>query len=291
MASTLPSITRATAKRAVHLRITPRPSNIGESREIMRLVSQFGEVEYFKSLKYDTLSAPNTAIVIFREEEAAQHCLKKDPIRFRMGRAPVRQQRAPEEEQQQQQKQTQPQQINPFEEQQESQLTTSSARSRPPQNSPWGVTAPSHRQTRALSTPSSTLPKPPPNPLDLPGFSHQAQAPASESRIFEIRANPARVSFRDQLNTSHFHGHFAYDTQSTAQQDLLKRVPIPGLSDVNWRAEGKLWKKVEKERELHAAFRGSGKRKRLTEIYEEVKKEGRRGGSGQRDALSGWGVS
>ena len=43
------SLARPIAKRAVHLRITPRPSNISDSREILRLVSQFGEVEYYKN--------------------------------------------------------------------------------------------------------------------------------------------------------------------------------------------------------------------------------------------------
>ncbi|KAK0347870.1 hypothetical protein LTR91_013025 [Friedmanniomyces endolithicus] len=84
----LPPLLRPTTTRAVHLRITPRPSHLGESREILRLLSQFGEIEYFKNLKYDPLSAPNTTIVIFRDEEAAKHCLKRSPIRFRMGKAP-----------------------------------------------------------------------------------------------------------------------------------------------------------------------------------------------------------
>ncbi|KAK3114860.1 hypothetical protein LTR53_006397 [Teratosphaeriaceae sp. CCFEE 6253] len=82
------TLIRPTTGRAVHLRVTPRPSNIGESREILRLISQFGEVEYFKSLKYEALPAANTAVVIFREEDAARQCLKRSPVRFRMGKAP-----------------------------------------------------------------------------------------------------------------------------------------------------------------------------------------------------------
>ncbi|EMC98806.1 hypothetical protein BAUCODRAFT_58250, partial [Baudoinia panamericana UAMH 10762] len=83
----LPSLLRPTTSRALHLRITPRPSTLGETREILRLVSQFGEIEYFKNLKYDVLTHPQAMLVIFREESAARECFKKSPIRFRMGRA------------------------------------------------------------------------------------------------------------------------------------------------------------------------------------------------------------
>lgn len=157
---------------------------------MLRLISQFGEVEYFKNLKYDTLSAPNAAIVIFRDEEAASHCLKRSPIRFRMGRASV----APV---------------------QEEQLTD------------------------------------------------------DNSRIFQIQTNSARAHFRDLLNSSRFHGSFMVDSKSAAQQDLSKRVPIPGLSDVNWRGAEKPWKAVEREREMDGAFKNSGRRKTLQEIYDE----------------------
>ena len=183
------SFVRPTANRAVHLRFTPRPSGLGESREIFRLISQFGEVEHFKNLKYDALSAPNAAIVIFRDEEAASHCLKQSPIRFRMGPA----------------------------EQSSSTKTT-----------------------------------------------------GDESRLFQIQANTARINFRDQLNSSHFHGNFAIDGKSVAQQDLNHRVPMKGLSDVDWRAVDKPWDIVTKEKAQHGAFRTSGKRISLQEIASEV---------------------
>ncbi|KAK5109926.1 hypothetical protein LTR62_006415 [Meristemomyces frigidus] len=189
MAGMAAGFIRSTATRAVHLKITPRPSTLGESREILRLISQFGEVEHFKNLKYDALSAPNTIIVIFREEDAARHCLKRSPIRFRMGPA---------------------------------------------------------EQTQAVE-----------------------DSPVAESRLFQIQANTARVNFRDQLNSSHFHGNFAIDGKSAAQQDLSGRVPIKGLSDVEWRAVDKPWVVIEKEKLQHGAFKSSGKRKTLQEIAKE----------------------
>jgi len=36
---------------AVHIRIVPRPRNLGESREILRILEKFGEIVMFKHLK------------------------------------------------------------------------------------------------------------------------------------------------------------------------------------------------------------------------------------------------
>jgi len=186
--SSLQSLVRPTANRAVHLRITPRPSNIGESREILRLISQFGEVDYFKNMKYDKLAAPNAAIVLYREEQAAQDLLKRSPVRFRMGK---------------------------------------------------------------VGTPA------------------QGQQTGEEARIFQIQTNTARAGLRDQINMGHFHGQFIVDGKSAAQQDLAKRVPVLGLSDVGWRKEDKPWKVMVTERERDGSFRGSGRRWSLGDIWEE----------------------
>ncbi|WPH05000.1 Hypothetical protein R9X50_00789800 [Acrodontium crateriforme] len=179
------SIVRPVANRAVHLRIHPRPSNIAESREMMRLVAQFGEIEHFKNFKYDPLPAPNSAVVIFKDEEAAQYCLKKSPIRFRL-----------EQEQ------------------------------------PFGDDALHDK----------------------------------EPRQYQIQARSARIHFRDQLNASRFHGAYAIDTKSAAQQDLAKRVPLIGLSDLGWDKEGKPWRVMEKEKDREST--GATRRKGLQEIWQ-----------------------
>lgn len=36
---------------AVHIRVLPRPRNLGESREILRVLEKYGEVLMFKHLK------------------------------------------------------------------------------------------------------------------------------------------------------------------------------------------------------------------------------------------------
>ena len=40
-----------TAGRAVHVKIQPRPRNLSESREILRVLQQYGEVAMYKHLK------------------------------------------------------------------------------------------------------------------------------------------------------------------------------------------------------------------------------------------------
>lgn len=40
---------------AVHIRIFPRPRNLGESREILRILEKFGEIVMFKHLKVSAL--------------------------------------------------------------------------------------------------------------------------------------------------------------------------------------------------------------------------------------------
>ena len=40
-----------TAGRAVHVKIQPRPRNLSESREILRVLQQYGEIAMYKHLK------------------------------------------------------------------------------------------------------------------------------------------------------------------------------------------------------------------------------------------------
>ncbi|KAI7508327.1 hypothetical protein KC347_g6186 [Hortaea werneckii] len=205
MATTnIPSLLRSTTGRAVHFRVTPRPSNMGESREMMRLLTQFGEVEYFKNLAYDAYPAPNTCLAIFREESAAQECLRRTPIRFRM--------------------------------------------------------------TRVNTTTTTS------GPTDLADSSDMNDPSSSsdpDTRIFQLSANTARANFRDQIDSAEHHGSFKVDGKSAAQQDLARRVPLHGLSHVKWPVQDKPWKVIDRQRRLDEAFRGSGKRKALGEIWRE----------------------
>jgi hypothetical protein len=260
------SLARSTLNRAVHLRITPRPSNISESREILRLVSQFGEVEYYKSLKYDTLSHPTASLVIFRDEQAAEQCLKRSPIRFRLGPADAdadlehqsEHAHDPFEQQQEEPQEPQEQQYNSTHATQ----TTSPAPIKGPLSTPFGM---SSSQTRSLSTHS--LPSAPRSPPALPFLQPDSELPledlsVSKSRIFQLQTNRARVNFRDAIDRTEYHGRFAIDGKSSIQQDLAGRVPAPGLSCWEWR-------KPYKPERVVLKMRTQEVRRSLKEIWEE----------------------
>lgn len=80
----LSGLIRPIGHRGVHLRLFPRIETIAESREILRLIQQYGRVEMFRNLKYDTLPAANTMIAIFESEDSVRQLLKASPLRFYM---------------------------------------------------------------------------------------------------------------------------------------------------------------------------------------------------------------
>lgn len=254
------SLVRSTVNRAVHFRITPRPSNISESREILRLISQFGEVEYYKHLKYDNLSHPNTSIVIFRDEQAAEHCLKRSPIRFRLGPAEPEPDLVDRPEHLHNSHEEQPQQ----EELQQQQYTPTPT-AKGPLSTPFGV---SSAQTRSLSTHSlPSAPRAPPALPFLPPYNAAEGLPSDDlsspkSRIFELQTNRARVNFRDNIDRTEYHGRFAIDGKSVIQQDLAGRVPTPGLSCWDWR-------KPNKPERIVINLRTNEVRRSLTDVWEE----------------------
>lgn len=235
------AIVRSTTNRAVHLRIFPRPSNLGESREILRLISQFGEVEYFKNLKYDHLSAPNAALVIYKDEDAAQHCLRRSPIRFRMGKAMAGESTS-----------------QPL----DNKIPEVPPANVQPAENPFSATNPAP-VADALS-PLDAMNR---EPAATPQPSHQSLPTLTDSRLYQIQVHPARVHFRDQINAGHYHGPYAIDTKSVAQGDLAKSVPLSGLSCVDWRAGDKPWRILQKEQfQEHESW---NKRKSLRELYED----------------------
>jgi len=42
---------RTLAARSIHVRIMPRPANLSESREILRVLRRFGDISIFKYMK------------------------------------------------------------------------------------------------------------------------------------------------------------------------------------------------------------------------------------------------
>lgn len=82
VAKALPT-TRSLAARAVHLKITPAPSDIRQSREILKLLKGYGDVTMFRNLKYDkTNRAKDAILAVFRTSDSAAEVLRASPIRF-----------------------------------------------------------------------------------------------------------------------------------------------------------------------------------------------------------------
>ncbi|KAL1622493.1 hypothetical protein SLS54_005059 [Diplodia seriata] len=74
---------RPAAAKAVHLKVYPRPASLGESRELLSVLQQFGEVTMFKSLRFHYLQpAPNTCLAVYRDATSAASLLKASPLRF-----------------------------------------------------------------------------------------------------------------------------------------------------------------------------------------------------------------
>ncbi|MCJ1301284.1 hypothetical protein MMC08_004083 [Hypocenomyce scalaris] len=77
------------AGRAVHIKIHPRPRNIFESRQVLRVLERFGEVVTLidgittGGIQYEPQApAPNTALAIYQHEKAATDLLDASPVRF-----------------------------------------------------------------------------------------------------------------------------------------------------------------------------------------------------------------
>jgi hypothetical protein len=65
-----PGLASAAARRAldavsVHIKITPAPRNIQESREVLRVLKRFGEVVMFKNLKVRLVAPLLHSVPIF----------------------------------------------------------------------------------------------------------------------------------------------------------------------------------------------------------------------------------
>ncbi len=214
----------------------------------MRLISQFGEIEYFKSLKYDALSAPNAALVIFREEKAARECMKRSPVRFRMGRASA-------------QRRTEVVEDIEAETADDTPARNTESRQRASRVSVYAPFGLNSNQSRALST--SALPDPPANrirmPFDPPPPADPPRPAEEDSRLFQIISNPSKRQFRDHINAGHYYGSFAIDSKMPGQEDLAKKVPFMGLSCVDWKAAERPWRAMAVETRRHGGQGRLGK--------------------------------
>jgi hypothetical protein len=244
------TIMRSTANRAVHLKIHPRPMDLEQSREILKLITRFGEVEYYRSLKYDELTHPDAALVIFKHEKEAWDFQKSAPIRFRMGRAgPKEEPNEPDQSEGRthlfESKSEEPSEMGPRE-----------------APAPFGMA-----QTRSTTTAPNDIPRAPPRSSAIPLQRERVESDSLiDSRIFQIITSPARYGFRDQINFGPFHGSFHPQARTYVQKSLGSVVPLRGLGRIDYAAPSPKWKTVYAAKE--AEHEGPNRRIPLQELYE-----------------------
>ncbi|KAI4169051.1 MAG: hypothetical protein LQ343_005984 [Gyalolechia ehrenbergii] len=78
-ASTVARSARNWADCSVYVKIFPRPRNIAESKEVLRVLQRYGEVVMYRHLR-------NAALAIYRTESSAKIVINASPIRFQVER-------------------------------------------------------------------------------------------------------------------------------------------------------------------------------------------------------------
>ncbi|KAL8735045.1 MAG: hypothetical protein Q9181_002983 [Wetmoreana brouardii] len=70
---------------SVHVKIFPRPQNLAESKQVLRVLQQYGEVVMFRHLKYESPNPTlNAALAIYRDQTSAHNAIYASPIRFQL---------------------------------------------------------------------------------------------------------------------------------------------------------------------------------------------------------------
>ncbi|CAO1605444.1 hypothetical protein XANCAGTX0491_008962 [Xanthoria calcicola] len=84
-ASTAARSARSWVDCAVHVKIFPRPGNLAESREVLRVLQQYGEVVMYRHLKYEAPNPTlNAALAIYRTQNSAYNVVQASPIHFQL---------------------------------------------------------------------------------------------------------------------------------------------------------------------------------------------------------------
>ncbi|KAH7079876.1 hypothetical protein BKA63DRAFT_540940 [Paraphoma chrysanthemicola] len=222
------SVRRATTQllpaRSVHLRIVPRPADLSESREIFRVLKRFGEIDVFKSLRYEYHNpADNIALAIFRDSTAAQKALDASPIRFALEKV----------DHHPSNHETDPQ--NELEDEDAEDAETIHSK-KPPKDGIDEILRPSTllirtEPTEPVHTTTPQTSTPPAMPFDPPTPSPTAH---TRTKWFQVTVDRSRAVHQDFVERQPFWKQF-HPQKSLAQEDLAKKVPHIGLSDVSKR--------------------------------------------------------
>ncbi|KAF2006576.1 hypothetical protein P154DRAFT_455345, partial [Amniculicola lignicola CBS 123094] len=213
--STARSFSQLLASRCIHLRIQPRPANLSESREVLRVLKRFGEISTYKSLRYEYHNpANNVALAIFREAEAAQKALDASPIRFSLETRVEDAEAAVED---------------PFADGHPAQMDPDDMTSMsPPTDGIDDILRPSTLIGRTF--PPSPSPKAP-SPAPLPYAPTSPHLIPTSKKWFHVTIDRSQAVHQDFVERQPFWKEYS-PMKNMVQEDLANVVPLLGLSDV-----------------------------------------------------------
>ncbi|KAE9976903.1 hypothetical protein EG328_002363 [Venturia inaequalis] len=235
------------AANAVRLILMPSPANLLESREVLRICQSFGEVTTFKHLKYHDLNpAPNAALAVFQRPESAEALIRASPVTFTL--------------------ETQSGNFDNEDtlEEGRDEFSGDIAQNTPSRTDATELHTPNSLLDSGFSTPlePQTSSKPSSEP-------HQQRNKRSSSTLKDMRCFVEywRGNQQDFLERSPTWGPFTVHKDNAVQQDLERRVPLVGLSDIN------VQKREVPLRILRKRQEEMRERKSWMQIWEEGRRE------------------
>ncbi|KAI9872220.1 MAG: hypothetical protein M1830_001899 [Pleopsidium flavum] len=221
------AVSRQLAGRAVHIKIHPRPRNLYESRQILRILERFGEVVMYKNLRYEYQApAPNTALAIYQHASSASALLNASPIRFALqeshahtsGPQPQNGALNDEEDEVDVALKEERKPGKPGAEEMLSSATTGTPK--------WDSTF-SNVQNPGSTTDSASQDPAPNTPPPLP------PAVIQNVREFQVTADMSTFNHQAYIERQAHYGGFNVELKTIVAEDLAVSVPLLGLADIS----------------------------------------------------------
>ncbi|MCJ1350230.1 MAG: hypothetical protein MMC33_000211 [Icmadophila ericetorum] len=224
---------RSVVGRAVHIQVYPRPRNIAESREILRVLEGYGEVVMYKNLKYEPQApAPNSLLAIYKHENEAQKLIKASPIKFKSDKSVIYGPRQLDTG-----NHGSPRATAAFDRGQKIEETRATASHQKPPQSPDPTgdssTTTTKPDSRSASGPDIESKAPLKDCNGPSATSSASEGLDSEHHQFQLYVSPSAMNHQAYIERQGYYGRFNVDGRSVIAEDLEPRVPLSGLIDLH----------------------------------------------------------
>ncbi|KAI9719317.1 MAG: hypothetical protein M1812_003647 [Candelaria pacifica] len=262
------------AGRAVHIKVHPRPRNLDECREILRVLERYGEVVMFKNLRHEFQApAPNTVLAIYQHASSASNLVAASPLRYGLQSRFAREELTRPYHQEDRGIVSSPEMKTATARTSESNDSSNDETSGRVETQGDRIYQGTHTSSEGPKD-SSILNTPRQAPPARGADSSTAYTPSvlsepfnGQLREFQLAAEISHFNHRAYIERQPHYGGFQPDTKSIVAEDLASSVPLVGLSDLCLRkAEVPLRVMSKRAQEL-------AQRKTLREIWEEGMKE------------------